>query len=292
MTSTPKGIIAVTDQVPNAGAVVWWRLSGTVDHAELCETWRAANLPETLVPRQVAPSTALARAVEELREKHRLVRTLPKGGHAVVDELYVNGEPSYNVVATIKLTDGDTGVPSPTIEGPRAEELASQVRAAFFNHYASLATVDISVWLATVVRHLRAVSLRDKGGIYFVPTGVVAEWHKVVQVLREVSTHFLAEIPAMRSEEAVSAILDAVQREADGEISAMSSELAAGALKKRALENRTDRCVALDDKISAYEALLGRHLDTLRERVEEVRARMTAAILELDIAKEDESHAA
>lgn len=292
MNTAHTKVVAVTESVATAGAIIWWRLNGTVDHEELCAAWADAGLPEKLTPSSPSAARALTRAMNELQDRTHIVRPLPKGGLALVQETADTeaNDLGHAVLLTAELdANGDVKMlfkgedPAGGMALPDPSNIRKRLFSAFGKHRLALSTTDISEWLAVVVhKHLDAVSLRDKGGIYFVPATSMEEWAKIVKVLREVSGHFIAEIPAMKSAEAVAAILDAIEREAETEVARMMEELGDGALKKRALEGRVRLCQSLDAKVTSYEGLLGTHLDKLRERIEAVRAQMTVAIFQLD----------
>ncbi|MCE5271948.1 hypothetical protein LLH00_11790, partial [bacterium] len=59
-----------------AGALVWWELSGEVDRARLTEAWALAGLDPDQVSDPVSSREALKRAMDDMRERHLLVRPL------------------------------------------------------------------------------------------------------------------------------------------------------------------------------------------------------------------------
>jgi predicted nucleic acid-binding Zn-ribbon protein len=104
----------------------------------------------------------------------------------------------------------------------------------------------------------------------------------VVEVLRKVSGHVVNRVPAMRSSDAVDAILDAITQEAEYETKRMEEDLEEAKLGARGFENRIARTDEVESKVSRYEELLGRKLDTIRERLEALRANLTVAMMKAD----------
>jgi hypothetical protein len=139
--------------------------------------------------------------------------------------------------------------------------------------------LNLSSWLVRMVYSTHAVGLRDTGGIYFVPRDGVDEWKKLVGAIRAASAHQFFEVPALRSSEAVDAILDALITEAGESILKMEEQLTSDKLGEKALHGRVEKCDAMKSKIESYEALLGTNLDKLRERLDGLKANLAAAAL-------------
>jgi hypothetical protein len=155
---------------------------------------------------------------------------------------------------------------------------AAEVVLAYTAALETLATADISPWLSSLMDDLRAVPLRDTGGVYFVPAFATKRFEAMLAALRAVSDHRIAAIPALDSNEAVAAVLDALQEEATKELATIRRELEEDALGERALNTRIGKTSGVEAKLSSYEDLLGGNLDTLRERIQSMRAELTVAM--------------
>lgn len=301
--SDVKGVVAVDQHVPTAGAIVWWRLSGTVDFEVIKKAWEKAGLDEKDLLTPCSPTTALRRAVDELREKRTLVRPLGRSnGFAIVKEMLtdahdsaerlgatptVNRELEYDVLCKVMLDDvGRVKVETVGASDDLVNKIAKEVRENFERNLSTLETQDFSCWLVRMMPRLDAVGLREGGGVYFVPHDRVEHVAKVVGVLREVSSHIVNRVPAMRSDDAVEAILDAITQEAEGEAAALERALTENKLGERGFENRLSHCDLVESKVARYEGLLGKNLDVLREKLEDLRARLTLAVLKQQSADE------
>ncbi len=280
------GIVAVVDSShESTGTITLWHLSGQVTHAALSDAWRDAGLDEELLPSVVTPKRALSRAVNDLKGPRRLIRPLLNhAGFAVVDEMAVEGDQEkldHVQTCTVKLS-AETG--RPTVE-PAGHLLVHSIEHAFDAHMAGLSQTDISVWLTDLAKKLKAVALRESGGIYFIPRPNVQAWKQMIGALREASSHVVIEIPAMRSDEAVEAILDSVMREVESEVVHVEDELSEGSLGSRGITSRVAHASVVEEKVAFYEDLLGTRLDSLRERLAQLQANLAGAALKASLAE-------
>ena len=279
--SKNKSVIAVNEQIAkggNVGAIVWWVLNGNIDHGSLVTALANAGIGAELMPPPVSADCALRRAVKAQEEKRFLARPLGRGtGWALVRELVTEkGESlSHETVCKVKLTEAES------IEAtPSDHPLAAEIRVGYDAARFAYTPQDISAWVVRVAESLHALRLREKGGVYFVPSNALPLWQSLVAAIRTAhGGHDLYEVPAMKSEEAVKAILDAVVREAEEEATSMRTELTDGALGGRALNGRADRCADIKAKVEQYEELLGVTQTALRAELDKLRSDLTVAAL-------------
>lgn len=281
---TRPNIIAVPD-ADTAGAIMWWRLSGDTDGTRLASNWASAGLPSELLPKPPTPTTALNRAVNEQREARRLARPLEgRHGWALVDEDARGENLDYHVL--LKVAVNALGrleffdMPKDPTHALWSERVKTEIESAYNRHLDTLSHSDISSWIVSLAGDCNAVVLRDTGGIYFVPRPSMERWQGMVDVIRASSSHTIFEVPALRSDEAVAAIIDAIAREAQSEAEAMETEMAdEGNLGSRALRGRVARVENVRAKVEAYERLLGRKLENLHLRLDALKANLAAAAL-------------
>lgn len=282
-----KGVVAVDQHVPTAGAIVWWRLRGSVDYEALSLAWDSIGETRSLLPAPCTETTSLRRAVGEIRAKRTLVRPLGKGnGFAIVREKVTKNEAELEHEVLAKVTLDGIGrldftrvcghVPGSSVELDRME---SDIRSSFKRHLSALESEDISSWLVWLMPRVDAVSLRQSGGVYFIPAQQTDRFAKIVSAIRSVSDHVVNRVPAMRSDDAVAAILDALEQEATAEAASMEAEVEAMKLGERGFSNRIDHCDAVETKVTRYEELLGKKLDSLRIRLQSLRASLTMAVM-------------
>lgn len=267
-----NGIVA-TEQVAGAGALTYWTLSGDLDPSALAEGWEDAGLEESRLPSPPSAAAALARAVREQQSRHRLVRKT-RDGFAIVAEKVAGNDLDYGVELRVSLD-----VAGRVVGEPASHIGVKEVDAAYGRHLEICTAEDIGGWLCRLVREHDGVALRDTGGFYYVPPAKLEAWRQATRLLSAVSRHKVYLVPAMRSEDAVEAILAAVQAEAEAEAAAVEKELEGDSLGERALSTREGRLQEVEAKVGRYEALLGVTLDRFRGRLKVLQAGVSAAML-------------
>jgi hypothetical protein len=281
MTAT-KDIIAVTENIPQAGAIVWWRLSGGLQGDKLYDAWDEAGFDVQVIPENPAPPTALRRAMNDQKQARRLVRPLEgRKGYAVVNESAKADDLDYDISVRASVSVIGMLTVESDYDGSDTQRLIAEVEASYKRHCHELSTQDISSWLSCIViPKVDGVSLRDTGGMYFIPHDKLAEYSAMVDAVAGVSGHSFFKVPALRSADAVDAILDAVTQEAAAEASKFEADLEAGNLGERALSNRVESVEAAEAKVARYEKLLGAAMPELSKRLEQLRANLTVASMQ------------
>jgi hypothetical protein len=206
-------------------------------------------------------------------------------GWALVDERTEEGDNlQYQVCLTARIVADELRVEP--ADHPLADKLAAE-----YDHLLRVWDGGIvSSWMSEMTRNFHAVPLRERGGIYFIPKTDLPEYKRRIAVLNAVSDCRVYEIPAMHSDDAIEAILAAVLAQADGEIAEMDSELEADEIGVRAIRTRETRCESLMEHVQLYEGLLGRNLDALKKRVDDLKAQLVQAALakEAEAQKEED----
>ena len=281
-----SGIVAVAgQQIDEAGAIVLWRLSGAVDSDALSKAWAAAGLHENMLPVPPSPKTALLRAMNEQREARRLVRPLEgREGYAIVDEHARGADLDWQVTCRASLDAVGRIKVEADNDSPATQALADEVRRAYDRHLLrELSTTDVSGWLAgRLMRIADGVSLRDGGAVYFIPKHALDGWRQMIGAIRQVSAHAFFHIPALRTDEATEAILDAIASEAQAEADSFQAVLVEGKVGGRALRSKAAQCEATERKVTRYEELLGKALPELQSRLEALRANLAVAAIKAD----------
>ncbi len=156
---------------------------------------------------------------------------------------------------------------------------AAEVLGRYYAEIGAIASRDVSKWLVGLLAKLDAVPLRDAGALYFVPRHRLPEWQAIVAVLRASTENKVRQMPTLRSDEAVEAIIAAVERDARDAAKEIEDELSTGELGTRAIGTRKERAEAIAEKVRHYEDLLGTSLDTLRGRLQTLDAKIATAAL-------------
>jgi hypothetical protein len=300
-------VIALPQGLSHAstGVITYWRLSGTADHGMLAREWvnASASLSEAvargLAPQAPSPIVALRRTAEDLADKtHCLVRPLHgRDGFALVEELYHpsnNGRPTHRVVRDLWLERtkdqsihvAHTGARHALrIDGEWEPAQSNEAFKLYDWYVCTMATQELGSWLVSLVQACHAVSLRDSGGIYYVPAATAPLWDHYTRVVREHTQCTVFGIPALDAAGAADAVLDALQREGTAVLDEVSKNLyevdttGKRAVGKRALNGRARRLEELERKIEAYADMLGGRLNQLHERAGSIGAKVGELLL-------------
>jgi hypothetical protein len=258
-----------------AGAIVWWDLTGEVDLMEMEDAWLDKGGAEALLPAIPSVEVCAKRAADSaVSTKRELVRQIRRGAwdflkESVVGDDVENEHLEHSVAVRIRIVkDTDDGEKRPqiTAAGEQWDILRDEI-ARQYNHYrGSLIASDISSWLLWMLnKEILAVSLRQRGGFYFIPADQIPAWKMISETIRSVSSHQMYEIPAMRAEDTVAAVLTAVRKEAEATMQEMEDYLM-GDVSTKGL-NAIDRKTAdVQAKVAKYAELLGVALPDLQER--------------------------
>lgn len=276
--------IVTPDAASVAGAIVWWELSGAVDLDDFVEVLQARGFPEKDFPSAPGVEAIAQRALQgAVKTKRQLVRPLRERGRWDLIEESVGTDAAESVelgyTPLLRVEALDDGQIRVTPRDPTTgEALAEIVRASIRFHEKTLTAADISLWLLAAARRLDAVSLRERGGFYFIPAPQLPAWMAARDALRDVSAHQIREMPAMRTEEAVEAVLSGLRTEACAKMAAFEEYLK-GDVSTRGL-NAAERDLGfLAEKVSRYSELLGVSLTDLSTRHEALSGAVVAARL-------------
>jgi hypothetical protein len=269
-----------------AGRIVFWTNSGdvTVDafSKALIEAGSFAVAPD-------APSAlvALHRAVENVAKTlgHLDVHHKGRGEWAIVsnprevDDLQTGKALVYAVRVSAKVVyTGDDKNRVASIEVSEGEG-AQLIRDAFDAAKGLLAPSDIGSWLCEKLTKLDAVPLRGSGGVYFLPHPSVVKCEKITSAIKASTRHTVSAIPAMRTADAIDAILQAVTADTQATCDKIAADVADGSLGAKALASREKVAAELLERSERYEGILGKRLDALRDAIGLTRAAVATALL-------------
>jgi hypothetical protein len=286
MTKTREQLMIV-ESVNTAGAVSYWRIASEIHLDQLASAWRAAGLDEKLLPSAPKDEVALGRAVADMVEKRVLVRPLARRGAWGIVEEVVTERPGmtprldHTTLVNVFFRQGQMVVEQAQGTWAQRADYDTRILSAYSKHRNTLAHSDVSSWLLDIAYGQGAVSLRESGGVYFIPKAGVAHWARVADAVEAGGGGSVFRIPAVRTAEAVAAITDAITAEAEAAALALENELVQtgdDALGKRALATRTKTVQELLAKLNSYEELLGQQL-FVRERVSTLQATLSAVAL-------------
>ncbi len=265
------------------GLLVFWELTGMVDLDDLREALASNGFDaDTYAPQAPTLDVALARAAAgALTSKRQLLRPLSRrGAWEVVLEKVVaeDADDRERCTYTSQLTGwvektGDTR--AAVVHGDADLRDAVLIKVKFYENV--LTPSDFSSWLLGQANKMHAIGLRDRGGFYFIPRDRVDEWKRLVNVVRQCSQHQCREIPAMKTDEAVEAILASVSAEATASMANTESWLAGDKASIRGLDAEDRHALRIREKLDHYCKILGRSMPDLEARLERLTGAIQAA---------------
>lgn len=276
------GVVAVEEGAAGCGGMTWWSLSGSVGLEDLAEAWEAEGFHPDLLPTQPSPEAALHRAAADQAGKRMLCRPLKRGMWELRCEIVVDdgaAAPTLSHLFECRVELRPDGTPLVT---PADHVLAKPILHAFNVYRTVLTADDLSVWLSTMARRERGIPLRERGGVYFIPGGEhVARWRKLARALRAASAHRVYEVPALRTDNAVEAILTALRHDAEEQLKVVADYLDQGpeGVSTRGLNAYGRKAEEVRAKLDYYAGLLGVALPDLRARTVDLAGALTAAKL-------------
>lgn len=284
MSTIEPGLVAVqAGDTTTCGAIVWWALGGVLDLEELMDAWDAEGLDRAIIPGLPTPETALYRAALECQDKRTLVRPLDRRGMwDIVSETVL--EDTGGAPRTVHSTECRIEIrpDKSALVVPEDHRFADKVLHAYRVYARSLNSADISMWLtATLMPLIEAVGLRERGGMYFVPVTGMALLRRVARAFRACSRNLVYEVPALKTDDAVEAILTAVRAEAEHELGELEEYMARPAEKitTKGLNAGARRATAIRSKLERYASLLGVALPDMNQRAETLAGAIQAAKL-------------
>jgi hypothetical protein len=257
-----------------AGGIVYWSLGGSVDVGALKQEFENVGLDPSLLPVVPTESVALKRAVQARSEHRLLARPVNRGKTWLLVKESPNGsDADYAIETKASLESGQLVVSSNNGVG-------DEIRSAFDHALSHYDPSDIASWLVRIAYNCKAVALRPRGGVYFVPRENIDTFNKFISVLSasvapECSVY---RIPALQSDEAVQAILAAIEEEATAAIAEIEADVA-NCVQNRVKESRRLLCAQLVEKVKYYEDLLSANLDSLRTRIEDLNISLAESVL-------------
>ena len=274
--SNPDGYVAVNDvNFQKAGLIVTWRLRGSFDPAPFRAAWLAEGLAEGLLPSLPSEQKALGAAMKELSERRTLIRPLDKGtGWKVVGEHAKDDDLTYD---TSGLTAKLDKVGRPTFS-PASHPSAPRVKALYEEFLVRISRSEASSWLARdIMSEVDAVSVKDNGGVYYVPPHQVRLFERMVSIIERCTQHRVYPVPVVKAESTIAMVLDAMTEEVERECNSLMHEI--NNVGERAIASRVEKLNGLLAKTGRFEKLLGTKLTTARELMLDADGALSAAAL-------------
>jgi hypothetical protein len=291
------------------GAVVFWS-AGATRRLDLLLVYDSLGLDE-FMPGEKTPEAALLQSLKSCLKRHKRegesFNIIPRRNRKMDGfevQRVVHGKVNeYHTMLIARVGSGplleagpdyrrefnatQPGMPYPDMDREVFDWCENYLRPSYVAALNHVEGAAVGRSLVSIVDHLDGLTLKDTGGVYWVPSEAVP----VIMALREglsstVSIDVLENKPTV---EAIDAFRRALTREIETEVQEISKEINGGDLGERALENRAERARELITKISNYEDILDTTLETLRDSVDVPKQAAATALAMIESGNQFES---
>lgn len=278
------------------GDITYWMLSNAdVPRTVLEDAWRDNGMDMKFLPEVQTPEKALRAAVKEYRAapnngKSVLLRQAFDSKDmlifGVVEEERVGaGELDYKQVSRVELNKV-SGVVNVT-----AQSSVTQAIVAKFQENMQITPArDVMSTIVRVLKSFRAVTLRDTGGIYWVPNKHSAGLRALQGAVRRIGQSALFLLPVHRTVEAVEALQAAADAGIEADLKALGAEIEEfkadlDGTRPSTLERRLQTFQELRERAHLYQTVLTYSAEGVGARIVEMETAVSALLGMKRVAK-------
>lgn len=273
---------AIFKTVDYNGAIVFW-LPGDQNLQKTSQGMESLGLKHyTPSPRTQADGVANALR-EVFKDQRFLIRPLNQEGHYVVNEEQ-RGENSntYKPVYGGWVKKGIVEFPAYNRNAQvDCQNAYMRLMGTCPSHHVTRALVGLTL------SHLKGTTLKESGGVYWIPQGHVDTWTKVGEVYQGAGRSRIYTIRSVADADTARAIVETFTSELTDEIAALNLEVMGDETPgTRRLNTIAKKAKAMLDKVRVYEASTDNELVKLRKLCEHLAETATGAAL-LASARDD-----
>jgi hypothetical protein len=258
------------------GDLIWWTLAeARIDRSTLENIWASAQLAPEYLPDPPTAEKALKSAVREaaLGQPDRLIR-LGKEDEgeiifAVVRETkHEDGSVTYQQETRVIL---DRQVESVSFDIP-GHDLAAAITSRFGELRSTHMADDVRRSMMKVLDACAAVTLRDHGGVYWVPAPYAETVRRLQGAIEKIGSSRVYLLPVHASADANRTLGDAAKVAIEDELAALKAEV------DGFMASPPDRPSTLVRRLDAFEGLQARanlYRDVLQVHVQDLEATLS-----------------
>ncbi len=262
-------------QGDHLGTLAWWSLNGaTIETAALAAKAKSAGLDDRYLPKAIKPVAAFRRAWRHAARKCPAGLMLREIGETpdrievglVKEEADVeHARLDYDVVGHITFEKA-----SETMVVRQPSEITAEVQRLYGVHH-DHGSEDIRGMLTGLMREA-GVSIRDAGGVYFVPPTFAGTLAAMCTVVEGIGHNHVFTLPVADVGDAKATLAEVARATLDDEIRALEAELdafAAGGAETRegTLARRLTKFDELRSRVALFSSCLSFKADGLVEKI-------------------------
>jgi hypothetical protein len=273
------------------GHLLWWTLNGTrIQHNELTAAAERHGLAVKLLPTEIKPVQAFRRAWRHATSKLSeglMLRPIAETEHEIVVGL-VREKPNearrdldYDVIARIAFDRSRVKISADVEHG-----VVEQIRYLYRHHLAHT-TEDIRTMMTSFLSEA-GVSLRDSGGVYFVPAAHSGQLEALCRVVEEVGHNRTFRLPIIDTLATRTTLREVTERSLDHEVRELEEELAGFDFEKvrdSTLERRLEMFEQLRNRAALFAGLLSFKADGLNQRIAAMSVQLRRHLAIEDVAE-------
>jgi hypothetical protein len=258
------------------GDLIWWTLAeARIDRSTLENIWAGAQLAPEYLPDPPTAEKALKSAVREaaLGQPDRLIR-LGKEDEAEIifavvrETKHDDGSVTYQQETRVIL---DRQVESVSFDIP-GHDLAAVITSRFGELRSTHMADDVRRSMMKVLDGCAAVTLRDHGGVYWVPSPYAETVRKLQGAIEKIGSSRVYLLPVHASADANRTLGDAAKLAIEDELAALKAEV------DGFMASPPDRPSTLVRRLDAFEGLQARanlYRDVLQVHVQDLEATLS-----------------
>jgi hypothetical protein len=238
----------------HVGDLLWWTLTDARITRSLLESvWANAGLAPGLLPEPPTPEKALKTAVRESQvgQHDHLLRLGKEDDNEIIFAVMRETRDSAGNVSLAQETRVrlDRNAPARLDSDRPGHDLVVAISAAYDRLLTTHTADDVRRALVRTLNSCAAVTLRDNGGVYWVPAPYAEILRQLQQAVSNIGASRLDVVPIHASTEATAALGHAARTSLDEEISALRTEI------EGFLIDPPERVSTLARRLEAFEGL-------------------------------------
>jgi len=238
----------------HVGDLLWWTLTDArVTRSLLESVWASAGLSASWLPEPPTPEKALKTAIRESQvgQHQHLLRLGKEDEHEIIFAVLLEtrdstGNVSLTQEARVRL---DRRAPAKLDSDQAGHDLVAAICAAYDRLLTTHTADDVRRALVKTLSSCAAVTLRDHGGVYWVPAPYADTLRRLKGAVSNIGASRLDVVPIHGSPEATAALGNAARASIDEEITALRGEI------DGFLSDPPERASTLVRRLEAFEAL-------------------------------------